>query len=343
MNIDAQCTDNIVSYKVYSESFGSSGTVTLNSSTTNPILIQTLSDLRLKNVTLPDGTSGTSLCTVYASMEDEPPQLSTNTIDVTQGNLSARRQEMVFFHISAARNFALANFPSTAVSGLDGNLKFKVEDLGEPQFMVDDAGGTVNIDYRKRDEMDGGGDPYKAFSEDAFAIASGYFQAAHQQSLTMNMSLAKELPANEGVQFAISDYLSYRYMSSMGFASGTVMYTRAGDGSMEWSTLDIDYSKINYNYFDYIFQEEMSSQQQSELLSAVLYYLSNDVDNGVGDDIVDAMVVNAMVNLNNNTVENQGDAAQILYAQALENGLGTDDLCKIINFFTIVYGDDFRD
>ncbi|MFT6338698.1 MAG: hypothetical protein ACJATI_005475 [Halioglobus sp.] len=121
------------------------------------------------------------------------------------------------------------------------------------------------------------------------------------------------------------------------------MYVHAGVGTDDWATIDINFGNIDYDYNDFYFLTIADEQKQSELLSAVLYYLSNDVDNGVGDDIVDAMVVNAMVNLNNKTVKNQGEAAQILYAQALENGLSTEDLCKIINLFTIVYGDDFRD
>jgi len=328
--INAQCSSNISTIKVYQESFSTGSTVDVIPN-----------GLKLDN--------NGHLCTDFASMIDGPKMFGPN-IDITQGNnASAKRQAMVFYHVSAARAWASNNLPSSLISSLDGNLEFKVEDVGKALFMVDKP-MNATIDYRKRDMNDPGGDTYQAFAEDAFAIASGYFQAAHINALSSSVETPEgQLPQDEGVLFGISDYLAYRYMSSKGYNTGTQMYVHAGVGSDDWSTLNIDYAAIDYEYGDNKFVNNKTSQEQSELLSATLNHLTNILDydilgnqTNLGNTKVDAMVVNAMVNLNNSTVTSgQSDAAKILYDQAVVNGLDEFDLCRILNLFTYVYGTAF--
>ncbi len=337
---NAQCDNsaNIASVKVYKESFSTAGFI---------------ESIPAGLVLIPDDdpttNNGYFLCSPYASMnEDEDDQVFSLNIDATttdeestEDEISAARQAMVYYHITEARNFAYESLSSGLTTALDGSLDFTVEDIGKALIMVDKPDDNVNVDYRKRDSASEGGSPYKAFAEDAFAIASGYFQAAHINSLVGTVdSDEKKLPSNEGVQYAISDYLAYRYMSSKGYSTGTTMYVHAGVDSYDWSTLNIDFAAINYEYDSDDFLENKSSQEQSELLSATLYHLTALLNaDGNGKAKVDAMVVNAMVDMNNSTIENgQGDAAKILYSQAVANGLDELDLCIILYFFTEVYG-----
>ncbi|MFT6334432.1 MAG: hypothetical protein ACJATI_001171, partial [Halioglobus sp.] len=246
INLNAQCTESISSIKVYKESFTTGAVYNEPPISSGEMSFDILNDLKLTAL----DTDGLGyLCIDGITVLDalDPPIKFSQDIDITMGiGSSQKRHAMTMYHLTAARNFANQEFPISL-----GTFNVKVEDEGEAGFMVDGQGNNVTIDFRKPGP---GNDPYYAFSEDAGAIASGYYQALHKSLLVLIPGEnTNELPQAQGVRYGISDYLAFRYLSHHSFNTGTNMYVHAGVGTDDWATIDINFGNIDYAYNDFYF------------------------------------------------------------------------------------------
>jgi hypothetical protein len=291
-----------------------------------------------------------TICTPGVILSEVPATYSNGVINMEDLNESedktSLRQAMAYYHIYGARKAAIEtlfseNFPFMS----DEVISFGVDQTGQAELMVGPKNGNIDIQLRK-------GPGYNPFSEDAFAIANGYFQALHYKIVD------GDIPEIEGVSLGLASYFAHRYMTMNSYNTNTAIFTYGGKGSSLWAVdLDIELDNVNYNeYGSFNFINFAQSPKQSEILSAALWKLSqtlpDEVDGNViiakGETKVDMMVTNALSQITATDLDDvdeiefkQAFTAQILYNQAVLNGLGEDDLCIILELFYEVYGNKF--
>lgn len=280
---------------------------------------------------------------------------AVNPIEFTSVSLSVnddilkQKYLMSFFHLHKALDYSESLFGADFFSKIQFNQEFNT-DPKRPEIQVSKLStGTDEymIDYGYNLAFD-------AIAEDAFAIASGLFKAYHMKSLG---GIAENPPQLEGVDYAIANYFAYDYMQNSGdnLDTGNEIYEHAGLGSIgsfRWETLHMNLDDIPYQgyYSSSDFVNSISAQMQSELLSATLWQLREEIE----IDKVTSLLIGSLSELNSGATPNQLIALQTIYENTytitLDEGveivtynyeMTEADLCFMLEVFYEVYGDLF--